>query len=119
MKKWKIGLVGAILVTALVGTTAASAAGHGGHHRWYAVQGEAAPPAACPWTDSCWRDTDGDGVWGTWNGSCVDAGGDGLCDVCGRAVCGYADTDGDGICDHYGTWHTGGGHHGGHGSCRW
>ena len=29
------------------------------------------------------------------------------------------DADGDGVCDHAGAWHTGGGHHGGQGHCRW
>ena len=98
MKKRRIGL-GAVLllvVIALMGSTTAFAAGYGGHHRWSAGDG-------CIWADGCRRDADGDG----------------LCDACGRSVYGYVDADGDGVCDHAGAWHTGGGHHGGQGHCRW
>ena len=118
MKKWRIGMVSAILVLTLVGSTAALAAGPGGHHGWRAGSTGAAPVTACAWAGTCWRDT-GDGVRDTWNGSCADTDGDGVCDTCGWTAPGYLDANGDGICDHYGTGHTGGGHHGGQGHCRW
>ena len=117
MKKLKLGAVLVVVIMALVGSTAALAAGHCVRHSWYA-EGTGNTPA-CVWADGCRWDTDGDGTCGGWNGTCTDADGDGICDVCGRTGLGYADADGDGVCDHYGSWHAGGGHHGGQRHCRW
>lgn len=119
MKTWKIGAASAILVMVLVGSTAAVAAGPGGHHRCRAEGIRFSQGTACAWTEVCWRDTDSDGVWDAWHGFCAEADGDGVCDACGRTVHGYEDANGDGICDHYGTWGGGGGHHGGQRYCRW
>ena len=132
MKKWKLGLVCAVLAAALVGTTTAFASDFGGHHGRYAGSGwstgsTVSPSTVCPWNGSCWRDTDSDGVRDTWNGTCADADKDGICDICGQTVHSYTDANGDGICDHYGS-HYGswsgsgswsGGHHSGQGHCRW
>lgn len=122
MKAWRIGIVSAVLITALVGTTTALAAGPGHHHGWAAGTGTTAaavPAGTCGWTGSCWRDTDGDGIRDTWYGACADADGDGIRDTCGRTVHGYVDANGDGICDHYGTGYAGGGHHGGRRGGHW
>lgn len=46
MKKWRVGIVGAILVAALVSTTAL-AAGYG--HGWYANTAASIPAGTCAW----------------------------------------------------------------------
>ena len=125
MKQWKIGIVGAILAVALLSTTAL-AAGHG-HGRHTAHLHE-----SCSWSESCARDTDGDGFCDTCgrtvsshrdascaglcaacSAGCADRDGDLVCDSCGQAVHTYVDVDGDGVCDHYGAGHHVG-HHSGH-----
>ena len=102
MKKWKTVAALALVAVALVGSTTAYAAGYGGGHRWSSRDSGDTWSAACPNWNSCWRDTDGDGI----------------CDLCGRAGPGYVDADGDGICDNYGIGRAGGGHHGVR-HCRW
>lgn len=111
MKKWRVGIVGAILVAALVSTTAL-AAGYG--HGWYANTAASIPAGTCAWMGYCIRDTDGDGVCDTWDGTCADTDDDGICDTCGRTMHSYVDANGNGICDHYGTGYAGS-HHGGRG----
>ena len=116
MKKWKIGAALVLTVVALVGSTTAYATGHaGGHHGWYA---RATSATTLSWAGNCWGDSDGDGLADTWNASCIDDDGDGICDLCGRMGYGYVDTDGNGICDNYETGRAGGGHHSGR-HCRW
>ena len=118
MKKWRTGIVIAVVAAALVGSTTAYAAGYGGHHRWYAENADSVSAGACPWESCCWRYTDGGGERDTWHDCWADVDGDGICDLCGRAGDSGAEVDMAGACDHHGAWRTGGGHHGGR-HCRW
>lgn len=98
MKQWRICIVGAILVVALLSTTAlASGHGHGRHAAGHLRE-------SCAWSVTCLRDADGDGIcdvcgrtahrrvdadgdgiWDTWSGCCTDGDGDLICDTCGQA----------------------------------
>jgi len=84
MKKLITGIAAMALTLSLC-STSALAAGHGRH---------------------C-IDANKDGICDYYHTSCqyVDKDNDGICDTCGKNVCGngYVDADGDGICDHYTT----------------
>ena len=123
MRAWKMGIASAVLIAAVLGSTATAMAGghHGGGYGYSNAASTAstagAPAKTCTWTGACWRDADGDGIRDTWNGTCSDADGDGICDVCGQTVHAYADANGDGVCDHYAARGTRIGCHGMHRDC--